>query len=141
MTDIEKAKEALIGHTLALCRDGIVITSDKRGVAPMLDFLREGKRFVGYSAADRVVGKSAAMLFIKAGIKEIYAGVISTAAENILLMHGIAVSCAEKTERIMNRDKTGLCPMESAVYDTDDIEAGFSVIERKYDEMRKRNFG
>ena len=52
----------------------IVITSDKRGVAPMLDFLREGKRFVGYSAADRVVGKSAAMLFIKAGIKEIYAG-------------------------------------------------------------------
>ena len=40
MTDIELAKENLSGHTLALCKDGNIITSDKRGVAPMVDFLR-----------------------------------------------------------------------------------------------------
>lgn len=139
MTDIEKAKNALVGHTLALCRGEDIITSDKRGVAPMLDFLHEGKNLRGYSAADKVVGKSAAMLFIKAGIKEIYAAVISASAERILLQNGISVSFAEKTERIMNRDKTGLCPMESAVYDTDDTEAGIAAIERKYIEMKSKN--
>ena len=77
MTDIELAKENLSGHTLALCKDGNIITSDKRGVAPMVDFLREGYDLSGYSAADKVIGKSAAMLFIKAGVKNIFAGVIS----------------------------------------------------------------
>lgn len=139
MTDIELAKENLSGHTLALCKDGNIITSDKRGVAPMVDFLREGRDLSGYSAADKVIGKSAAMLFIKAGVKNIFAGVISECAEKLLLAHGVEVSYGEKTERIMNRDKTGLCPMESTVFDIDDIDVGVAAIEQKLDEMRKRS--
>lgn len=42
MTDIEKAVSCLPGHTLALCKNGEVILSDKRGVAPMADFCRRG---------------------------------------------------------------------------------------------------
>lgn len=139
MTDIELAKENLIGHTLALCKDGNVITSDKRGVAPMVEFLREGRDLSGYSAADKVVGKSAAMLFIKAGIRNIFAVTVSECAEKLLLSRGISISYVEKTERIMNRDKTGLCPMESTVFDIDDIDDGVAAIERKLTEMQKRS--
>ena len=79
------------------------------------------------------------MLFIKAGVKNIFAGVISECAEKLLLAYGVEVSYGEKTERIMNRDKTGLCPMESTVFDIDDIDVGVAAIERKLDEMRKRS--
>ena len=47
MTDIEKAVSCLPGHTLALCKNGEVILSDKRGVVPMADFLQEGRVLKG----------------------------------------------------------------------------------------------
>lgn len=139
MTDIETAVKNLGDHTLALCKCGKVITSDKRGVAPMVDFIRDGVYLSGYSAADKVVGKAAAMLFIKAGIKEIYAGTLSKSAKALLDSHDISYYYTELTERIVNRDKTGLCPMESTVSDTDDIENGVKLIFEKLDTLRAKN--
>ena len=131
MTDIEKAKEALCNHSIALCKNGSVITSDKRGVAPLAEFIRSGTDISGFSAADRVVGKAAAMLMIKAGITEVFALTISESAEKLLKSHGVRFSFGTRTEQIMNRDKTGACPMETAVADTDDIETGAEIIMKK----------
>ena len=39
----------------------------------MLGFIREGKALVGYCAADRVVGRAAAMLFVKTGVRAVFA--------------------------------------------------------------------
>ncbi len=139
MTDIETAVKNLDNHTLALCKDGKVITSDKRGVAPMVDFIRDGAYLSGYSAADKVVGKAAAMLFVKAGIREIYAGTLSKSAKALLDSHGVPCNYGELTERIVSRDKTGLCPMESTVSDTDDIEKGVKLIFDKLDALRAKN--
>ncbi len=136
MNDLEAAIKNLEGHTLALCKDGSIIVSDKRGVAPMVDFLREGRELSGYCAADRVVGKATAMLFVKAGIKEVYAEVISESAEAFLKSHGIVVSFGKRTEHIMNRAKNGPCPMESLVEGIDDIKTGVVIITNKLDEMR-----
>lgn len=136
MNDIEAAIINLEGNTLALCKDGNVIVSDKRGVAPMVDFLRDGREFSGYCAADRVVGKATAMLFVKAGIKEVYAEVISESAEAFLKSHGIRCSFDKRTERIMNHAKNGPCPMESLVAEIDDVETGVVMITNKLDEMR-----
>lgn len=136
MNDIQTAIKNLEGHTLALCKDGNVIVSEKRGVAPMADFLREGRELSGYCAADRVVGKATAMLFVKAGIKEVYAEVISESAEAFLKSHGIGCSFDVRTERIMNRAKNGPCPMESLVAEVDDVETGVVMITNKLDEMR-----
>ena len=135
MTDLEQAIQALGGHTLALCKDGDIITSDKRGVAPMVGFIRDGKDLHGYSAADKVVGKAAAMLFIKAGITALHAVALSKSAETLLKSHGVKVSCDTLTEYIINRDKTGMCPMEQTVLDTDDIETGTKLIMQRLDEM------
>lgn len=46
----------------------------------MMALLAEGKDLTGFSAADRVVGKAAAMLFVKAKIKELFAKTISRSA-------------------------------------------------------------
>ena len=59
-TDIELAKEALAGHSIALAKDGAVMTDDKRGVAPMLGFIAENVNLKGYFVADKIVGKAAA---------------------------------------------------------------------------------
>ena len=77
MTDLQTAITHLAGHTLALCKGEDILTSDKRGVAPMLGWIREGRDLHGYTAADRVVGKAGAMLFVKAGVCEIYAQTLS----------------------------------------------------------------
>lgn len=136
MTDLELAINRLAGHTLVLCRDGDVIVSDERGVAPMVGFLREGRQLSGYSAADRVIGKAAAMLFVKAGVREVYAYIMSKSAVAVLTAHGVPFSYGKLTYRIMNRDNTGLCPMESTVSVTDDVDTGVEMIFRKLDELR-----
>lgn len=136
MTDLDRARAALPGHTLALCRGGEVVTSDLRGVMPMLGFLREGRDLSGFCAADRVVGRAAAMLFAKAGVRAVHAEVMSDGAAALLAAHGIDASCDVRTAAIENRQKTGLCPMESAVAGIEDIDAGIAAIRRRAEEMR-----
>ena len=136
MTDLDRARAALPGHTLALCRGGEVVTSDLRGVMPMLGFLREGRDLSGFCAADRVVGRAAAMLFAKAGVRAVHAEVMSDGAAALLAAHGIGASCDVRTVAIENRQKTGLCPMESAVAGIEDIDAGIAAICRRAEELR-----
>lgn len=136
MTDLDRARAALPGHTLALCRGGEVVTSDLRGVMPMLGFLREGRDLSGFCAADRVVGRAAAMLFAKAGVRAVFAEVMSDGAVALLAAHGIDASCDVRTAAIENRQKTGPCPMESAVAGIEDIDAGIAAIRRRAEELR-----
>ena len=72
MTDIELAKNALSGHSIALCRNGEVITDDGRGISPMMKFIAEGRELSGYSAADVIVGKAAATVACKTALKYRY---------------------------------------------------------------------
>lgn len=137
MTDIEAARAALAGNTLALCCDGKVTVSRARGVAPMVDFIAEGRSFEGWSAADKIVGKAAAMLHIYAGISELYCDVLSNEAYSLLKSHGIAVTYGELTDVIINRDGSGMCPMEALVIDTDDIDEGVRRVSELSRRMRR----
>lgn len=139
MSDIEVAIKSLEGHTIALVKDDIILTSDERGVAPMVGFIKEGKNLCGFSVADKVVGKAAAMLFIKAKIKEVYAENISAPAEKILSEHGIPFTFKNEAPYIVNHDNTGMCPMESAVLNTDDIDDGVRLIFEKLDFLKNAN--
>lgn len=76
------------------------------------------------------------MLFIKAGICAVYARTMSELARAMLLAHGIPASYETLTDRIINREGTGLCPMESAVAHTDDIDLGVELIFRRLDELK-----
>lgn len=140
MSDIEKAKKLLSGgnFTCVLCKGDTSYTSTGKGVSPMLTFLENGTELRGLSAADKIVGKAAAMLFVCAGVTEVFAEVMSKAALNYLKERGIACSYGVLTDKIINRKGDGLCPMELAVMDIDDEKLGFSAIKNRFDEIRRK---
>ena len=71
----------------------------------------------GASVADKVVGKGAAALLILGGVRELFAGVISTPALGLLEDSGISFRFAEKVPYIINRKGDGLCPVETLCKD------------------------
>lgn len=139
MSDIVHAKEFLQsnGYTCVLCKEDIVYTSSLTGISPMVEFITSGIDLTGFSAADKVVGKAAAMLFVLAGIKEIYASVMSEQAVKIFSQHGIKYSYCTLAQAIINRAGTGSCPMEEAVKDIENPSDAFDAIKQKLDFLKK----
>lgn len=138
MTDIEIAKAHLEDHSICLCRDGDFFTDDGRGISPMMRLIAEGRDLKDYSAADQIVGKAAAMLFVLSGIKAVYGKVMSEAAKRCLTEHHIPYSYDILIRAIINRRGDGICPMEQAVADIDNPEDGYQALQRRLAEMRGR---
>ena len=128
--DLEQAKLLLESgeYTCVFCKAEQVITCKERGVKPLLELLEANQDLQGYSVADKVVGKAAAMLYACMHVRQVYAPVMSAGAEYTLLRHGIAALYDKKTERIQNRRGDGLCPMETAVWDIDDPEQAYKIL-------------
>lgn len=124
-------------YTCVLCNEEDVITSTKRGVAPLLGFLDENKDYSNYSAADKVIGNGAAFLYVLLGIKKIYADVISQSALDTLKKHDINITYNVLTEAIRNRDNTGFCPIESAVSGISSPEDALIAIRNRLASMNK----
>ena len=115
-TNLEIARSILDtgAFTCVLCKEDRVYISQYRGVKPLMTWLEKGTDLKDFSAADKVVGKATAMLYSLLGVRELYAGVISHAALEVLQEHNIPTSYGKLVDHIQNRAKTGLCPMESA---------------------------
>lgn len=105
-------------YTCILCDDRRVLTSEKRGISPILERLDEDLR--GMAAADKIVGRAAAMLLILGGVESVYGEVMSQGALTLLKKHRVKASYGTLTDVISNRTGTGQCPMEQAVAGIDD---------------------
>ena len=101
-------------YTIALCKGGTTYTDTRRGIAPMLDLLEQGIDLSGFSVADRVVGKAAAMLFVLLRVKSLYAEVITGTAKAVLEAQGIECVYGTLVERLIDADGK-VCPSELAV--------------------------
>lgn len=135
MTDLQIAKENLVGHTICLCKEGNILFSDKRGISPMMEFIIEGVDLCGYSVADLVVGKAAALLFAKSEIKSVFAKTLSGGGKKVLEKYGIGYEYEVLTEKIINRSGTDICPMEKAVENTSDAEEGYLLLKKRLADM------
>lgn len=124
MTNREKAKELLYAenYTCVFSDGESTYTSTRRGVAPLLYRYDSGVDYHGWSAADKVIGRGAAFMYILLGIKDIYVIVISQPSLQLLESHGIQVEYDQLVPAIRNRDNTGFCPIESAVKDVTDTD-------------------
>ncbi len=136
--DLQKAIQLLTAghHTCVLCRGDKFYISDERGVAPLLGFLAAGTDLRGFSAADKVIGKATAMLYCLLGVSQVYAPVMSKAATQILLDHGIRPLFDTQVSGILNRTKTGPCPMEFAVRQITDLSEGYQAILRTRQQLQ-----
>lgn len=139
MLDMENAKELLIqgGYTCVLCRDGQVHTATARGVRPLVDWLDSGLDLKGYCAADKVVGRATAFLYVLLGVRAVHALVMSTPAKQVLEQHRIAASCGREVAGIINRRGDGPCPFEAAVLDVTEPGVALDVIRRQQFRMRQ----
>jgi len=100
-------------HSLVVAGDGIR-TFDGRGISDLYDLLTEHPGWLrGASVADKVVGKGAAALLILGGVRELFAGVVSTSALGLLKDSGIPVRFSQEVAHIVNRKGDGGCPVET----------------------------
>lgn len=105
----------------------------------MVNFIEQNTDLKGFSAADKIVGKAVAMLFISAGVTSVYADVMSKAAVSIFSDYCVDYSYNILTENIINRTGNGLCPMEQAVSNISDISQALSVIKNAIEKLRHKN--
>ena len=137
MTDLDKAYELLRKEkaTCVIVYGKNVYVSRERGVKPLLKLVEEKRDVVGASAADKVVGKAAAMLYVTLGVKELHACVISELALELLKSRDVTVRYDKIVFMIRNRTNTGFCPMEQSVKDINDSKEGLSAIKAKLQEL------
>ncbi len=139
MTELERAKVLLRenGYTCVICENERVISSCERGVKPLLGLLDSGTDVKGRSAADKVVGKAAAFLYVLLGVSELYADIISIPALEILNRYNIHTEYGKAVGGIRNRTNTGFCPMETAVMDIDEPYDALKAVKEKLKQLNK----
>lgn len=141
MTDIlESVKEQLHKDNLSIVilGENDIYTSTKHGIEPLLDILDSERAVIRNSfIADKVVGKAAALLMVNGGVKEVYADIISSHALDVFEKYKVKAYYDSLVEYIINRDKTGMCPMEKAVLEVDEPSTAYNVLKKKISEMRK----
>lgn len=139
MNNLERAENLLKSSdfTCVCCNDTETLTSRKRGVAPLLEWLDSGISLKEFSAADKVIGKGAAFLYVLLDAREIYTNIISRFALETLENHHILVTYDVLTEAIRNRDNTGFCPIETAVSDISEPQKALFVIRETLAKIQK----
>ncbi|QUC02089.1 DUF1893 domain-containing protein [Atopobium sp. oral taxon 416] len=124
-TDNQDLKQAIqilhsAGVSCVLVKGDDVVKSDRPGVAPLLQLLYSGKSYEGYSAADKIAGKAASMLYIDLKVKAIHSDVMGEGGKQILADYQVDATYDTLVEEIRNRDGTDVCPMDKAVRDLRD---------------------
>ena len=135
---LEQAKAALAGEITfaAVLSDGTLITSEKKGIAPMMALLEEDEDILKDAhVADRVIGRAAALLMEKAGVAAAFGEVVSSHALKAFRKSGIPFTYRTEVEYIINRTKTGMCPMEQTVLDIEDAEEAYEALRKKLAEL------
>ncbi len=134
MTDLMRAKELLGSDPSLTCvfvRGDEIVTSTQRGIRPLVERVAGGKSLKGFSAADRIVGRAAAFLYVCLQAEEVYAAVLGEGAAAVLETHGIGFLCGIQTAQIVNRAGNGPCPMEAAVEGVSDPAAAVEILRKK----------
>ena len=133
MKDIEIAKSLLDNgkKVIVIVKDKrMIFSSEGRGIKPVYTALNELKgELQGSSAADKVVGRAAAMIYEYAGIKELSTTLISEGAINVLKNTPIIYEYEKSVPYIKNRDRSGMCPVETPslkINNIDDLLAEIS---------------
>ena len=134
MTNLEIVKEKLYeknASLVVLYANGECKEYYQNRINDIKDILREDKSALKDAIiADKVIGKVAGSILTVAGVKEIYADVISQYAIPVLQENNVKYEYKTLTEYVINNSKTGMCPMENKYKNEKNIN-------KIYDEMIK----
>lgn len=125
MTNLEKAKNELYrinASLVVIYADGECKTYYQNRIKDIKEILQKDRNALkGAVIADKVIGKVASSILTIAGVKEIYADVMSKYAVPILEENSIKYEYKNLVDYIQNNDKTGMCPMENKYKEENDI--------------------
>lgn len=127
-------------YTLAVIRENqVVFHSQERGIKPLYTLYQEQPELLkGALVADKVTGKAAAVLSVLCGVKEVYSDLISEHALEVLQQGGVKASYLQKTPYIINRTKTGMCPMETLVLSAESPEEAAERLQEFFKQTEQR---
>lgn len=136
-TDLKQAVRMLSEHDFScvLCKQDVVLTDTARGILPLVRWHESGLDLTGFSAADKVVGKAAAFLYVLMKVDGVHALVLSEAALSLLKKNGIKCSGNMIVPEIHNRYGTGICPMEQTVENISDAQEALKRLKEKLKAM------
>lgn len=125
MKDIELAKNLLNNEkkAIVIVKSGkVIFSSEDKGIKPVYEALIEFKDGLqGSSVADKVIGKAAAMIYEHADIKELSTNLISEKAVDVLKNTSIVYEYEKSVPYIKNRDRSGMCPIETLSLEVNNI--------------------
>lgn len=119
-------------------KDGVMHSGRGRGVSPLLAFHdREAGFLKGATVADKVIGRAAAVILVSGGAVRVHGLTMSEDGKAYLEEHGIAVSWDRLVPRILNADRSDLCPLERSVAGKDSSEEALAALRRKIASLRR----
>lgn len=115
--------------SLVVFNDDSLSTYSDRGVQDLLRLLKdEPKRLEGALVADKIIGKAAASLMIAGGVKEVHTNIICTLARELFDQAGVVIVYQEEVPQILNRDRSGQCPIDSRLNDAETTEECVTIL-------------
>lgn len=126
MDELEKVKSVLYEKDASLVvmfNNGSINSYYNRRVHDIVGILKNNQNALKDAViADKVIGKVAASILAYAGVKRIFARVLSKYAISVLENNNISYEYETLTPYVINNDKTGMCPMENKFKDESDIK-------------------
>lgn len=117
------------GLSLLVYNHGELTTHSNRGVQDLLQLISDQpERLQGAVVADKIIGKAAAALMATGGAKEVHTNIICTAAKELFEKQGILVFATEEVPMILNRDRSGMCPIDSQLEGVESIEECVDIL-------------
>jgi hypothetical protein len=136
MSDLDIAKSKLYEEelTLTIVKNGeVLFETGSHRISGFLGAVEQlGAGLEGASVADRVAGKAIALLCVYAGIRHVYAEVLSRKAKAVFEENGINHEWKELVANILNLNKSQVCPFEKAaaeISDPKDAYKAFKVLQ------------
>jgi hypothetical protein len=118
MQDLDLAKKQLYDKelTLVIAKSGqVLFETDAHRISGFLHAIDTlGPQLKGASVADKVAGKALALLCVYAGIREVYAEVLSKKAQALFDENHVSYAWGQMVENVLDLNKTGVCPFEKA---------------------------
>jgi hypothetical protein len=92
----------------------LIFASDKDRLLPLIEYLeKSGPRHRGVVIFDKILGRAAALLCIKANCREVWSPLGSRLATEVLGKRGIKYHLTSTVPCIQKPDQTEMCPMEA----------------------------
>ncbi|HEX7482484.1 MAG TPA: DUF1893 domain-containing protein [Candidatus Bathyarchaeia archaeon] len=140
MQDLTIAKKQLYDKnlTLAIAKNGIILfQTDSHRISGFIRAIEKfGTQLKGASVADRVAGKALALLCVYAGIRQVYAEVLSSRAQAVFEDNKIIFSWKVIIDNILDMDKTDVCPFEKVASNISNPEESYAAFKALLSKMK-----